>query len=100
MVVMLLVLVLVLVLMVMLVLVRLEVMVMLMLVVGDAGAVMVAQPYYERETMMAMVMGRLISTASTRRMVMTGRGYATPPGRAGGTSARQGLEAPFPAQVE
>ena len=94
-------LVLVLVLMVMLVLVRLEVMVMLMLVVlGDAGAVMVAQPYYERETMMAMVMGRLISTASTRRLVMTGRGYATPPGRAGGTSARQGLEAPFPAQVE
>ena len=60
MVVMLLVLVLVLVLMVMLVLVRLEVMVMLMLVVGDAGAVMVAQPYYERETRMAMVMASRI----------------------------------------
>ena len=69
-----LVLLLVLVLMELLVLVRLEVMVMLMLVVGDAGAVMVAQLYYERETMMAMVMGRLISTASTRRLVMTGRG--------------------------
>ena len=79
-----LVLVLVLVLMELLVLVRLEVMVMLMLVVGDAGA----------------DGGAAILLRGRSRLVMTGRGYATPPGRAGGTSARQGLEAPFPAQVE